>query len=70
MPTIAHRPFRLPGRTPHRLTMWLLGAILVAAVAITLALSLIGSGDQQTVPSADAPQAAPQAPTPFSGAHP
>ena len=42
MPTIAHRPFRLPGRTPHRLTMWLLGAVLVAVVATTLALSLIG----------------------------
>ena len=50
--------------------MWLLGAILVAVVAATLAVSLIGSGDRQTVPSADARQAAPQAPTPFSGAHP
>jgi hypothetical protein len=70
MPTIAHRPFGLPGRTPHRLTMWLLGAVLVAVVAITLALSLIGSGDQQTVPNADASQAAPQAPPPFGGARP
>jgi hypothetical protein len=70
MPTIAHRPVTLPGRTPHRLTMWLLGAVLVAAVAITLALSINGSGDQQTAPSADAPQAAPQEPTPWGGARP
>jgi hypothetical protein len=70
MPTIAHRPFGLPGRTPHRLTMWLLGAVLVAAVAITLALSLTGSGNQQTAPSADAPEAAPQGPTQWGGARP
>jgi hypothetical protein len=70
MPTIAHRPFRLPGRTPHRLTMWLLGAVLVAAVATTLALSLIGSGGQQTDQPVNSQQAAPQAPTPFGGAHP
>lgn len=69
MPTIAHRPFRIPGRTPHRLTIWLLGAVLVAAVAITLALSFIGSGGQPTG-GAGAPQAAPQEPTPFGGAHP
>jgi hypothetical protein len=70
MPTIANRPLRLPGRTPHRLTTWILGAVLVAAVAVTLAVSLIGSGDQQTVPSADAPQAAPQAPTEWGGVRP
>jgi hypothetical protein len=70
MPTIAHRPFRLPGRTPHRLTMWLLGAVLVAVVAITLALSLIGSSDQQTPAGVDAPQAAPQEPTQWGGARP
>ena len=70
MPTIAPRPLELPGRTPHRLTMWLLGAVLVAAVAITLALSLTGSGEQQTAPSADARQAAPEAPTPWGGARP
>jgi hypothetical protein len=50
--------------------MWLLGAVLVAAVAITLALSLTGSGDQQTAPSADARQAAPEAPTQWGGARP
>ncbi len=70
MPTIAHRALRIPGRTSHRMTMWLLGAVLVAAVAITLALSLIGSGDQQTASGVDAPQAAPQEPTPWGGARP
>ena len=70
MPTIAHRPLRLPDRAPQRLTMWLLGAISVAAVAITLALSLIGSGGQQTDRPVNAEQAAPQSPTPFGGAHP
>jgi hypothetical protein len=43
---------------------------LVAAVAITLALSLIGSDSQQTGQPVDAEQAAPQTPTPFGGAHP
>ena len=70
MPTITHHAFRLPGRTPHRLTMWLLGALLVAAVATALALSLIGSGGQQTDQPVNSQQAAPQAPTPFGGAHP
>jgi hypothetical protein len=50
--------------------MWLLGAVLVAAVAIALALSLIGSGDQQTSAGVDAPQAAPQEPTQWGGARP
>ncbi len=70
MPTIAHRPSQILGRAPHRLTMWLLGAVLVAAVAVTLALSLGGSGGGQTEPSADAPQAAPQPPTQWGGARP
>ena len=70
MPTIAHRPLRLADRAPQRLTMWLLGALVVAAVAIALALSLVGSGDQQTAPGADAPQAAPQEPTQWGGARP
>ena len=70
MPTIAHRPFRLSNRAPHRLTMWLLGAVLVAAVAITLALSLIGSDSQQTDLPVNEEQATPQSPTPFGGVHP
>ena len=69
MPTIAHGPFSL-GSGPHRLTMWLLGAVLVAVVATALALSLSGSGGQQTDQPVNADQAAPQAPTPFGGAHP
>ncbi len=64
MPTIAHRPSRLVGQAPRKLTKWLVAAILVAVVATTLALSLIGSGDQQTDPSAGAAQAAPQVPVP------
>jgi hypothetical protein len=68
MPTVAHRPSQLLGRAPNRLTMWILGAILVAVVATTLALSLTGSEPGQTNPSADAPQAAPQPPTQWGGA--
>jgi hypothetical protein len=74
MQTLAHRPARLLGRAPRRLTMWLLGAVLVAAVATTLALSLSGSGGQQTDRSAEArqatPQSAPQGPTPAGGMRP
>jgi hypothetical protein len=71
MPTIAHRPPRRLGRPSHKLTLWLLGAVLVAAVAVTLALSLGGSTGRQADPSTDAPQAAPQeapqGPTPAGG---
>jgi hypothetical protein len=70
MPTIAHSPSRLLGRTPQRLTMWILGAILVAVVATALALSLTGSGGGQTDRSADAPPAAAQAQRPLGGALP
>ncbi len=69
MPTVAHHPLRLPSRAPHRLTVWLLGAVLVAAVATALAVSLIGSGGQQVDQPVKEQQAAPQTPTPFGGAH-
>jgi hypothetical protein len=69
-PTIANRPLRLPGRPSNRVTTWLLGAILVAVVATTLAVSIIGSGGQQTDQPVNSQQAAPQGPTPFGGAHP
>ena len=62
MPTVAHRTSRLVGQAPRQLTTWLVAAILVAVVATTLALSLIGFGDEQTVPSAGASQAAPADP--------
>jgi hypothetical protein len=74
MPTIARRPSRLLGRRSHKLTMWLVGAVLVAAIAVTLALSLGGSAGQQADPGADTPQAAPQeapqGPTPAGGHRP
>jgi hypothetical protein len=70
MPTIAHRPSGLLGRAPRRLTAWLIGAVLVAAIAAALALSLSGSSVEQTERSAGSPQATPQGPTPFGGAHP
>jgi hypothetical protein len=70
MPSIAHRPPRLMRRAPQRLTMWLVGALLVAAVAATLALSLSGGGSGPTDRSADAPPAAQQPPTQWGGARP
>jgi hypothetical protein len=70
MPTIAQLPSRVSSLTSQRLTMWILGAILVAVVATTLAVSLIGSGGSPVGPSADAPQGAPQAQTPLGGALP
>lgn len=70
MPTIAHRSHRLPLQTSRKLTIWLLSALVVAAVAIALALLLGGSDGQSAAPQADTPQAAPQAPTPFGGTRP
>ena len=64
MPTVAHRPSRLVGQAPQTLTKWLVAAILVAVVATALALSLIGSSDQQAGSNAGAAQAAPEIPTP------
>ena len=70
MPTIAHRPTRLPARAHSRLTIWLLGAVLVAAVAIALALSLDGSGAQQANPAGDGAQAPAHEATQWGGARP
>ena len=70
MPTIAHGPSQVLGRASHRLTMWIVGAVLVAAVVTVLALSLTGSDAAQTAPSADAPQAAPHHATQWGGARP
>jgi hypothetical protein len=70
MPSIAHQLPRVTRRAPKRLTMWLVAAVLVAAVAATLALSLSGGGSEQTGRSADAPQAAPQPPTEWGGTRP
>jgi len=70
MQTVAHRPPRLPAWAHRRVTIWLLSAVLVAAVATTLALALIGSGGQQTDRASDSSQPAAQAPTPIGGALP
>jgi len=70
MQTATHVPARLFSRTPRSLTIWVLGAVLVAAVAITLALSLSGSGGQPTDPGADSPQPAAQSAPPLGGPRP
>jgi hypothetical protein len=69
MQTVAH-PSKLPAWAHHRVTSWLLGAVLVAAVAITLALVFIGSDDQQADPGAGAAQPAAQQAAPLGGALP
>jgi hypothetical protein len=66
MQTVAHRPPRPPAWAHHRVTIWLLGAVLVAAVATTLALALIGSDD----PQADRGVGATQQAAPLGGALP
>jgi hypothetical protein len=68
MPTIAHRASRLPGQLHHKLTIWLLGAVVVAAVAIALALSLDGSGAQGSDPAGDGAPPPTQEPTQWGGA--
>jgi hypothetical protein len=70
MQTVAHKPPRLPARAHHRVTIWLLGAVLVAAVATTLALAFIGAGDQQADPGAGAAQPAAQDAAPLGGPRP
>jgi hypothetical protein len=51
--------------------MWLLGAVLVVAVAAALALAVIGSGDPQTDRGFEPAQAATQQqPSPLGGAVP
>ena len=70
MQTVAHRASRLPAWAHQRTTMWLLGLVLVAAVAAALALALIGSGEQQADRSFGAAQPAAQEATPLGGALP
>ena len=70
MQTVAHKAPRLPDWAHNRVTMWLLGAVLVAAIAATLAVALIGSGDQQADPGAGASQPAAQDAAPLGGALP
>jgi hypothetical protein len=70
MQTVAHRAPRLPGWADHRIAIWLLGAVAVAAVATTLALAFIGSGDQRADPGAGAAQSAAQEAPPLGGPRP
>jgi hypothetical protein len=70
MSTVAQRPAKLPARAQHRVAVWLLGAVLVAVIATTLALALIGSGAEQNDRGVEASQPAPQGPTTFGGARP
>jgi predicted outer membrane lipoprotein len=70
MQTVARRSPTLPARAHRGVRMWLLGALLVAAVAITLALVLIGSRDSQTDRGVDTSQPAAQKATPLGGAIP
>ena len=70
MQTVAHRAPRLPRWAHNRVTIWLLGAVLLAAVAAVLAVALIGSGDQQADPGAGASQPAAQDAAPLGGAIP
>jgi hypothetical protein len=70
MQTVAHRAPRLPHWAHNRVTIWLLGAVLVAAVATILVLSLVGSDDTQADPSGGASQPSQQAPTPIGGPRP
>jgi len=69
MQTVAHRASRLPAWAHQRATMWLLGIVVVAAVA-ALALALIGSGQQQADRTAGATRPAAQEATPLGGAIP
>lgn len=70
MQTVASRAPRLPRPAHNRVTIWLLGAVLVAAVATALAVALIGSGDQQADPGVGASQPTAQEATPLGRALP
>jgi len=70
MQTVAHNATRLPRWTHNGLTIWLLGAVLVAAVATILVLSLVGSDDSQADRGGGAPQPSQQAPVPIGGPRP
>ena len=70
MPTIPQRTSTLPGQGHHRLIMWLLGAVLVAGIAIALALSVGGSGAQQPDRAGGGAQAPGHEATQWGGARP
>jgi len=70
MQTVAHRAPRLPHWAQNRVTIWLVGAVLVAAVAIILVLSLAGSDDTQADSGGGGSQPSQQAPAPLGGPRP
>lgn len=70
MQTVAHRAPRLPRWAHNGLAIWLVGAVLVAAVATILVLSLVGSDDSQTDRGGGASQPSQQAPVPLGGPRP
>jgi hypothetical protein len=67
MQTVAHRTPRLPAWAHRKIAIWLLGAVLLAAVATALALALIGSGDQRADPGVQASQPTSQDAAPLGG---
>jgi type II secretory pathway component PulL len=70
MQTVAHRAPRLPRWAHNRVTIWLVGAVLVAAVATILVLALVGSDDTQADRGGGASQPSQQAPAPIGGPRP
>jgi hypothetical protein len=70
MQTVAHRAPRLPRWAHNRVTIWLLGAVLVAALVTILALSVVGSDDPQPDPGGGPSQPSQQAPAPIGGPRP
>ena len=70
MQTVAHRAPRLPRWAHNRVTVWLLCAVLVAAVATILVLALAGSADTQADRGGGASQPSQQAPVPIGGPRP
>jgi len=70
MQTVAHSAPRLPRWAQNRVTIWLVGAVLVTAVAIILVLALVGSDDPQADSGGGTSQPSQQAPAPLGGPRP
>lgn len=70
MQTVAHRAPRLPHWAHNGVTIWLLGAVVLAVVATILVLSFVGSDDPQADRSGGASQPSQQTPAPIGGPRP